>query len=234
MTEGNRSGEGVAAEAVTVIQSLRTEVVARGTHRQPARLATVALIGRYATRQPLTHRHEVGAQPTLLAREEGAGAAEPCGHLVVDQEDAGIPQARPKAATSAASATNMPAAPCTRGSTTAATNRSRLSGKGRQRSVEPARIAVAGSADHRFEPKRIEQIGTESAGPERQRADGVSVVGVAQGEIPVPIGIAPVAPVLEGDLECLFDRGRAVGSEKENGVLDRHLVRQRLRQFDDD
>jgi hypothetical protein len=60
------------------------------------------------------------------------------------------------------------------------------------------------------------------------------VVGVPERQIAGPLGGPEVGPVLEGDLEGLLDRGRAVGREQEVRMVDRHHAAQRLRQLDHD
>ena len=99
--------------------------------------------------------------------------------------------------------------------------------------VGPARVGVAGRA-HDGEAQRIEDGAEHAAVAERERADGVAVVGVAQGQEGGAARLAPVDPVLEGDLEGLLHRHRAVGGEEEVGIVDRHHRGQRLGQLDHD
>ena len=79
----------------------------------------------------------------------------------------------------------------------------------------------------------MDQVGAEPAVADRERADRVAVVRPADARKVVG-SVAPVVPVLQGDLQGLFHCRRAVGGEEEVGVVDRHDRGQRLRQLDDD
>ncbi len=77
----------------------------------------------------------------------------------------------------------------------------------------------------------VEDVGAEAAVAERQRAHGVAVVGVAQGQVAGAAVDALVGPVLEGDLEGLLDRRGAVGGEQEVGAVHGHHGGQGLGQL---
>ena len=95
----------------------------------------------------------------------------------------------------------------------------------------PTGIGVARGADDR-EAQRVEHGAEHAAVAERQGADGVAVVGVAQGQERGAPALAPVGPVLEGDLEGLLHRHGAVGGKEEVGVVDRDHGGQGLGQLD--
>jgi hypothetical protein len=78
----------------------------------------------------------------------------------------------------------------------------------------------------------VEHVGAEPAVAEGDRAHGVAVVGVAQCQVAGAGCHALVGPVLERDLQRLFDGGGAIGGEQEVRLGDRHLRRQRLGQLD--
>ena len=76
----------------------------------------------------------------------------------------------------------MPAAPCTSGSITSAASSAWCRPSAGDRGVGPVGVVVArGAADG--EAQRIEHVGAEPAGAHRDRADGVAVVGAAQGQV---------------------------------------------------
>ena len=109
-----------------------------------------------------------------------------------------------------------------------------LAGVGRHggaRLGRPTRIGVPRGADD-GEAQGVEDGAEHPAVPQRQGADGVAVIGVAQGqELRAPL-LPPVGPVLEGDLEGLLDRDGAVGRKQEVGRVDRHQRGQGLGQLD--
>ena len=93
-------------------------------------------------------------------------------------------------------------------------------------------IGVARGA-HDREAQRLEHGAEHAAVTERERPDGVAVIGVAQGEEGRAPRLAPVGPVLECDLEGLLHRDRPIPSEEEVGIVDRDHCGQRLGQLDD-
>ena len=103
----------------------------------------------------------------------------------------------------------------------------------RHRGVGPARIVVARCAQD-LEPQRVEHVGAESAGPHRDRPDGVAVVRAAESEVAGPGVNSLVRPELEGDLDGLFHGGGAVGGEQEMGFAHRHHRGEGLGELDGD
>ena len=139
--------------------------------------------------------------------------------------------APPSAARPSASASCMPAAPCTDGSMITAASSARVLGDQPRRGVEAARVVERGRAQH-GEAQRIEDVGAEPAVADRERADRVAVVRAAEREERRAAGDAAVHPVLERDLQRLLDRRRAVGRVEEVRVVDGHDAGERLRELD--
>ena len=102
----------------------------------------------------------------------------------------------------------------------------------RARLVGPTRVGVAGRP-HDGEAQRVERSTEDAAVAERERADGVAVVRIAEREEARAALNAAVDPVLERDLERLFDGDRAIRSKEEVGVVDRHHRSEGFRQLDD-
>ena len=127
----------------------------------------------------------------------------------------------------------MPDAPCTSGSMTTAASSPAWAATAAQAFVGPAGIGVAGRA-HDREAQRFEHGTEHPAVAERERAHRVAVIRVAEGEEARPPLDSPVDPVLERDLQGLFDGHGPVGGEQEMGSIDRHHAGQRLGQLDHD
>ena len=189
--------------------------------------------GQVAAGEPLAEGKQVGAQAALLRGEQRPGPPEPGGHLVGDQQHVMAPARVDQRPIRRGIGHQHPGRPL----------HQRLDHHRGERGTvlvdqgggdgEGVRVVVARRPDH-LEPQRVEQIGAEAARPEGQRPDGVTVVGVAKGEVPGSAGDAEVGPVLEGDLERLLDRRGAVGGEQHVRLIHRNDPRQRLGQLDDD
>ena len=78
------------------------------------------------------------------------------------------------------------------------------------------------------ESQRVEDARAEVAATEGERADGVAVIRTAEAEERGLALHALVDPVLEGDLQGLFNRARAVGRVEEVRLVDGHNLGQRL------
>ena len=181
MFEGDRRRQGVPAVGVPVVEGLGPEVGAEeGVEDVAGRHG--GRHGEIAAGDPLAEAQQIGAQARLLGGEERAGAAEARGHLVADQEHVvrvGTP--------------HRPGARSDGGGHQHARrtlhegldhHRGQLAGvglDGRAGLGGPAGVGVAGRAQHR-EAERVEDRAEDAAVAERERADGVAVVGVAQGE----------------------------------------------------
>ena len=139
--------------------------------------------------------------------------------------------AAPRRASPSRSASCMPAAPCTSGSTITATRSSACARHDVARDVEARRIVEGGRAQHR-EAQRSEHVGAEAVVAHRKRADRVAVVRAAERE-EVPARRAEVRPVLERDLQRLLDGRRAVGRVEEVRLVDGNDACERLGQLDD-
>ena len=189
----------------------------------------VDLSGRYRGRQrevaaadPLAQADdvgpEVGAGP--LRGEQLPGAPEASGHLVADQQHAVLPTGSAHPGQIARVSDQDARGPLDQRLDDHGRQRVGIGGDGGHRLVGPARCGVSGGAYH-WEPQRIEHAGAESAVTDRQRPDGVPVIGVAQGEESGVPGLAAVDPVLEGHLEGLLHCHCTVGGEGDVGVVDR-------------
>ncbi len=212
--------EGPVRQVRTEERSVDTVARRRGGH------------GEVAACEPFAEREQVGAQPALLRGEQRAGAPEPGGHFVGDQQHVVAPARVDERSVRRRIGHQHPRRPLHK----------RFDHDRRQRGTmfvdqgggagERIRGVVAGRADH-VEAQRIEQVSAEPAGAHGQRSDGVTVVGVAEGQIPGAAGDATVGPVLEGDLERLLHRRGAVRGEQEVRPVDRHDAGQRLGELDD-
>ena len=178
--ERDRGGEGVPAVGVPVVEGLGPEVGAEERVEDAARRHGGAH-GEVPARDPLAQTEEVGAEPACSDANERAGAAEARRHLVADQEGAGA-------------CARLTEAAQIRGGGHQDARRTldeRLDHDGGQlvgvgvdhgaRLVRPAGVGVAGGAQHR-EAQRLEDRTEHAAVTEGERADGVAVVGVAEGE----------------------------------------------------
>ena len=193
---------------------------------------------------PLPRQQEVGLQARLLGGEERAGAPEARGHLVADQEHV-VASARLADLAQIRGGGHQHARRTLDerfehdGGQLGSVGLDGRAGLGR-----PAGVGVAGRAQDR-EAERLEDRAEDSAVAERERADRVAVVRVAQGEeagaprcgrigsAPVMTRVvAPVDPILEGDLEGLLDGDGAVGREEEVGLVDGDHGSERLGQLD--
>ena len=131
---------------------------------------------------PLPTHEQVGAEAALLRREQRAGAAEAGGDLVADQEHVVLAARGGRArASPSGSASCMPAAPCTSGSTITAASSWACAATMRDRGVEASRVAELRRPQH-GEAQRVEHVGAEAAVADRERADGVAVVRAAERE----------------------------------------------------
>ena len=179
----------------------------------------------------LADAEQVGPDAAALGGEQRAGAAEPGGHLVDDDQDVmGL------------SRFDHPAHRSRIGDLDARRAlHQRLEHEGGQlpgmafdqgdRPVRPGRVVVARGPQGR-EAQRVEHVGAEASGAQGDRADGVAVIGAAEGEVARPPGDPLVAPELERDLEGLLDGRRAIGREQEVRAVDGHATGQRLGQLD--
>ena len=223
-SEGHRGGQGVAAVGVAVEEGLRPEVRAEERVEDLAR-GHGGRHGEIAAGDPLARGRAGRAGGRTARRRRGcrSGRSRSPPRRRPGARRASR-QASPSARTSAGSAHSMPDAPCTSGSIPPRPARRR--GRRRRRrpwSAQPG-IGVARGA-HDREAQRVEHGAEHAAVAERERADGVAVVGVAEGEEPRAPLDAPVDPVLEGDLQRLLDGDRPVGGEQEVGRVDRHHAR---------
>ncbi len=142
----------------------------------------------------------------------------------------------------AGSATSMPAAPWTRGSTTTAARRRPWSSTRAAALRQRVGVVVAGGPDDGAAAARPERPRSAAGRTGRCRTRRRRATASrrcrrgrrARGQVAGASGHAEVGPVLEGDLERLLDRRRAVGGEQEVRVVDRHHLGQRLGQLDHD
>ena len=100
-----------------------------------------------------------------------------------------------------------------------------------RRHLEASGVVEPGSTPD-GESQRVEDLGAEPAGAEREPTHRVAVVGAAEREVRRASVDTPVHPVLERDLQRLLDGGGAVRREQEVRSVDRHDARQGLGQLD--
>ena len=212
-----------------MVEGLRPEVGAEERAEHLARRHR-GRHGQVPAGDPLAHAHEVGPHAALLGGEQRPGAPESGRHLVADEQ-----RARLTAGLAEPPHIGRGGAQHAR-----RTLHQRLDDHGgqllgvgldgRARLVGPTRVDVAGRA-HDGEAQRLEDGAEHAAVAERERADGVAVVRIAEREEARAAVDAAVDPVLERDLERLLDRHRPVGGEQEVRVVDRHHGGERLGQL---
>ena len=224
VAESDRGSEGVATKAMAVIQRGRTQILTEEGVGDPARRGRGAH-RQIAAGQTLPQAQQVRPQPALLRGEQCPCAPETSRHLVADEQHAGVLASGAEAADLVRFG-HMDARRALHQRLD--NDRGQAAGIGSQRRqgpLQPVRRRVARGAHHTGKTEQVEQLGPEPAGADRQRADRVAVIGVAQGQVGRPLRLASIPPVLEGDLQGLLDRGGAVGREQEAGVVDRHHAR---------
>ena len=226
MAGRHRAGQGVPAVGVAVVEGPRPEVLAQKRLMHPSR-GDGGRQGQVPAGDALAQTHKVGPDAAQVAGEQGAGAAEPGGHLVADQQHPPGPGRLGEGRHLVRVGDQHPGRPLDQGLDHRRGQLGAVLVEGGHRLGDPVRIVVAGGADRR-EPQRIEQVGAEAAVAHRQRPDGVAVVGPPEGQVGGAAADRPVAPVLEGDLEGLLHRGRPVGGEQEAGAVHRHHLPQGL------
>ncbi len=140
----------------------------------------------------------------------------------------------------------MPAAPCTRGSTTTAATwpgwavRSLIHllhtghGAGGGFEVQGASVTVRGRGSEHREQQGLEHGVEPGDAAQADVSEGVAVIGVFEGDEAVAgrLGIGLLAPVLEGHLERDLDGGGAVVGEEDAGEAGWGEVREAAGQFD--
>ena len=189
--------------------------------------------GQVPAGDPLPHAHEVGPHAALLGGEQRPGPPESGRHLVTDEEGARLaarlaePPHIGRGGAQHARRTLDQRLDDDGGQLLA------VSLNGRARLVGPTRVGVA-RRPYDGEAQRVEHGAEDAAVAERERADAVAVVRIAEREEARAAVDAAVDPVLERDLERLLDRHRAIRGEEEVGVVDRHHRGEGLRQLDDD
>ena len=158
--------------------------------------------------RPFARHRRSGATSSCSQANIVPGAAEAGRDLVADQQHVVARRtARAPRAGSPAGCTSIPAAPWTSGSMiTAAIALAVLAEQRARRSA-----ASPGSACSDVEQQRAVELVEEVDAADRDRADRVAVVGLAQAdELGAPRLAAALLPVLEGHLERDLDGGRAV------------------------
>ena len=181
--------------------------------------------------EALADHEQIGSQPALLRREQGAGAPEAGGDLVADQQHVVLAARGAERAQTVGVGEQHPRRALHHWFDDHRRQLGRVRLDHRDRGVEAAGIAEVRRPQHR-EAQRVEEVGAEAGVAHRERAQGVAVVRTTEGE-ELRTALDPaVRPVLEGDLQRLLDRGGAVGREEEVRVVDRYDARERLGQLD--